>query len=184
MLSAARDRPSRHASREFSEIGKTRGSRKREKPIDFYAAPCLRMFAARAVCVSYPCTTRGGKLVQWNLEYRGRRKYRRNQRLRSLPNAVDTPFGLMFSRRPSPTVFRKFPADFSSLRARHLPAARSSCPPGSTKTILFAYFFVLNLNTLTAARILRGLLMAPTQIFYYAMHIMMKYYSQHIRWAV
>ena len=37
------------------------------------------------------------------------------------------------------------------------------------------------INTLTAARILRGLPMAPTRIFHYAMHIMMKYYSQQIR---
>lgn len=50
------------------------------------------MFAARQVCVSYPCTTRDRKLVQWNLEHRGRRKYRRNQRLASIAQRREYPF--------------------------------------------------------------------------------------------
>lgn len=65
-----------------------RGSRKRGSISTHFAAPCLRMFAARQVCVSYPCTTRDRKLVQWNLENRGRRKYRRNQRLASIAQST------------------------------------------------------------------------------------------------
>lgn len=96
--------------------------RKRDRSISACTQLPVYVCSPRAVCVPYPCTTRGGKLVQWNLELRGRCKYRRNQRLRPLLNAANTPFGLsVFAPAFSECFAREWRSIFL-VRVQHLSA--------------------------------------------------------------